>query len=296
MVENTKASGKKRRRDNNPEKSMTVTEHLRELRKRIVIIVLTLIAAVIVCYIFAPELVSYAMARAEGYKFVQTGVADLMAEYIKAALIAGVVISSPVIIWQILKFVGPGLKKNEERRFLAIVIGGVLLFIGGAAFANFVVLPFTLQFFLSLNTVGIEGMYSIKEYVGYIVGLYFAFGVIFELPVVAALLASFGILKPTWMRKGRRIVIVLCAVIGAVITPPDVVSQLMVAVPMYVLYEVSIVVCSVIDKKRRSKLLAEGIDPDEFDQEEKEKRQKSSRWAAAKATVEKRDAEKKKNK
>ena len=129
---------------------------------------------------------------------------------------------------------------------------------------------------------------------GYIVSLLFSFGLIFEIPIVAAILTAFGLLKPQWMRGGRRVVIVLCFVLGAIITPPDIASQVMVAIPMYLLFEVSVLISAAVYQKRRKKLIAQGIDPEENERKEKENRQKSSRWAAAKAAVEKKDSQKSK--
>lgn len=278
----------------NNDKNMSVWEHIRELRTCLVVIAITYVAAVFACYYFAPQFITYAMSLAKGYSFVQTGVSELLAQYIKVSLIAAFVVDSPIIIWQIVKFVGPGLKRSEEAKFLLVLFAGLILFALGAMFAIFVVIPFTLQFFLSLNTIEIGGMYSIKEYVGYIVSLLFSFGLIFEIPIVAAILTAFGLLKPQWMRGGRRVAIVLCFVFGAIITPPDIASQVMVAIPMYLLFEVSVLISAAVYQKRRKKLIAQGIDPEENERKEKENRQKSNRWAAAKAAVEKKDSQKSK--
>ncbi len=273
---------------------MSLTGHLADLRNCLVIIALTFIVLAIICYYFAPDFITYAMSRAEGYSFIQTGVAELMAQYIKVALIAGLVLSSPVIIWQVEKFVGPGLTKSEENKFLAVLIGGLIMFVIGALFANFIVIPFTLQFFLSLNTIGIGGMYSIKEYISYIVTMLFSFGLVFEIPVVVAVLSTLGLMKPQWMKAARRFVIVACVFLGALITPPDITSQILVAIPMYILYEASIVICTLIYNQRIRRMIAQGIDPE--DEEAARRAQKSdSRWALAKAMVEKKDQEKKKS-
>lgn len=288
------ANNTKTRQRVNSDKTMSVWEHVKELRTCLVVIAVTYVAAIFGCYYFAPEFITYAMGLAKGYTFVQTGVSELLAQYIKVSLIAAFVVDSPIIVWQIVKFVGPGLKKSEEAKFLVVLLGGLILFAIGAMFATFVVIPFTLQFFLSLNTIQIGGMYSIKEYVGYIMALLFSFGLIFEIPIVAAVLTAFGLMKPQWMKSGRRIVIVLCFLCGAIITPPDIASQVMVAIPMYLLFEISVVISTVVWKNRCRKLIAQGIDPDENYRQEQEKRAKGSRWAAAKAAVEKTDAQKSK--
>ena len=290
MADKIKKPNAKQRKDSAGR--MSVWGHLKELRTCLVIIAVTYLAASAVCYCFAPVFVSYAMGLAKGYTFVQTAVAELLAQYIVVSLIAGAVVDSPIILWQVVKFVGPGLKRSEEIKFLAVLAGGVLLFAAGTLFAVYVMVPFTLQFFLSLNTIGLRGMYSIREYIGYIVSLLFAFGLIFEIPIASAVLASLGLLKPQWMRSSRRIVLVLCFVLGAVLTPPDIASQIMMAVPMYLLFEASVLICAAVYNSRCKKLLAQGIDPDEEYRQKRAKKSAAGRWMAAKAAVEKRDAEK----
>lgn len=269
---------------------MPLMSHLGELRKCMLVIIITFAAATVVAYVFAPKFVVYTLGMAPDYEFIQTGVAELLGQYVKVALIVGVAAALPVAIWQIDRFLRPGLKKSENNTVLMIMIGGALLFFSGAVFCFLVVIPFTLQFFLSLNTIGIAGLYSVKEYFSYIVSFMVAFGVIFEMPVVAALLTHVGVLSPKTMIKGQRVVFVLCFIIGAVITPPDVVSQIMVSIPMIFLYEGSILLCRVVYGRRKKRLAFEGIDIEEEDKEMKEKRQ--SRWAAAKAKVAAADADK----
>lgn len=283
MAEKTKSQQRK-----DTSKTMSLWGHIRELRICLAVIAVTYVAAACACYCFAPEFITWAISLAQGYTFVQTGVAELLAQYIKVALIAGVVVDAPIIFWQLMRFVGPGLKRSEEIKLLVILFGGVFLFAVGTGFATLIVIPFTLQFFLSLNTIHIGGMYSIKEYISYLVSVLFSFGLIFEIPVVAAVLTAAGLLKPHWMRSARRAVVVICFLVGAVITPPDVASQVLVAVPMYLLFELSVVICSLVYRRRCAKLRAAGLDPEQV--QEQSRGAKHSRWAAAKAAVERRDA------
>ena len=269
---------------------MPISGHLNELRKCILIIIVTFLVTSVAGYFVAPFLVRYTMDLAQHYRFIQTGVAELMALYIKVGLITGIVATLPVTIWQIDRFLRPGLKKSENRAVLLTMIGGSLLFFGAAAFCIWVIIPFTLSFFLKLNTIGLLGLYSIKEYFSYVLSFIVAFGVIFELPVAVALLTRIGALKPKYMIKGQRIIIVVCFILGAIITPPDVVSQVMVALPMILLYEASIIVCKIIYNRRKAHLAAEGIDLD--DTEDKQDKERLTRWQAAKAAVEKADREK----
>lgn len=281
------ADKKKGKQKSNPNKQMTLWGHLGELRTCIFICVGTFFVVTLVSYYFARQLTQIAINRAEGYTFIQTGVAELMGQYIKISVLCGLIVTLPVMAWQLYRFVGPGLTKSESRKFLAVLIGGLGLFAVGCVFAYELMIPFTLQFFKSINTIDIEGLYSIKEYIGYITMMVFAFGLVFEIPVVAALLTWIGLLKPQWMKSSRRVVIVLCMVVGAIITPPDVVSQCMVAVPMMILYEIGIIICSVIYKTKPH-------DDDEDEAKKKPKSEQAERWAAAKRIVDMQEANKKK--
>ena len=267
---------------------MTMAEHLKELRNVIISIAATFMVVMLVGYYYASDFVKMCLDLAEGYTFVQTGPAELLGQYVKMAVILGIVAAVPVAIWQIYRFASPGLKKNESRAFLSVMLAGVLFFLVGAVFCVFIVLPFMLQFFLSLNTIEIEGMYSVKEYMTYMYGVIVAFGIIFEIPVVASLLALTGILKPQVMVSGRRLVIVINFIIGAAITPTDVMSQLLVAIPMCLLYEVSIVFVRIIAKARALRA-PEAVEKTEARQEEI-RAERRTRWERAAAEVESQQA------
>lgn len=284
------AGKKKAKKQKNTGGVMTMTEHLKELRNVIVTIVLTFFVVMLVGYYYAPDFVKMCLDLAEGYSFVQTGPAELLGQYVKMAVILGAVAAIPVAIWQVYRFASPGLKKNESRAFLSVMLAGVAFFLVGAVFCVYIVLPFMLQFFLSLNTIEIEGMYSVKEYMTYMYGVIVAFGVIFEIPVLASLLALTGILKPAIMISGRRLVIVINFIVGAAITPTDVVSQLLVAIPMCLLYEVSIVFVRIIARMRALRNPA-GVEKAESRQEEI-RAERKRRWEQAAAEVEQQDEEK----
>lgn len=279
-----------KRKAQNPGGVMTVTEHLNELKKVLITIVMTFVVVMLVGYYFAARFVRMCLDLAEGYTFVQTGPAELLGQYVKMAIILGIVAAVPVAIWQIYRFASPGLKKNESRVFLAVMVSGVAFFLVGATFCVLIVLPFMLQFFLSLNTIDVQGMYSVKEYMSYLYGVIVAFGIIFEIPVLASLLALFGILKPDIMASGRRAVIVLCFIIGAAITPTDVVSQMLVAIPMWLLYEFSIFLVRIIAGVRARR------NPETVEKEEERQKEirteRKNRWERAAAEVNRQQQEK----
>lgn len=275
------------------DQKMTFTQHLGALKKCIAIILAVFLAAFIGAYMYAPEFTEMVTGINEDYRFIQTDVAEMMTQYIKISFIVALVIDAPIIVWQIHSFVSPGLTKGENAKFLAVMIGGLFCFAVGAVFCYFIVLPFSLKFFLGLNTIeAVEHAIDLKNYISYVVSLLLSFGLIFEMPVVASLLGSIGLIKAKMMASARRIVIVICFVVGAIITPPDVVSQCFVAGPMVLLYELSIHICGAMEKSRNKKLIAQGYDPDEVEEEKKQ----DSRWASAMAQVEMADARKAKEK
>lgn len=284
------AGKKKASKKKNAAGVMTMTEHLKELRNVIVSIAATFLIVMLVGYYYAPDFVKMCLDLAEGYTFVQTGPAELLGQYVMMAVILGIVAAVPVAIWQIFRFASPGLKKNESQAFLSVMMAGVLFFFVGAVFCIYVVLPFTLQFFLSLNTIDVQGMYSVKEYMSYMYGVIVAFGIIFEIPVVASLLALTGILKPGIMVEGRRLVIVINFIIGAAITPTDVMSQLLVAIPMCLLYELSIIFVRIIAKARALRA-PEAVEKTEARQEEI-RAERKTRWERAAAEVEQQEEKK----
>lgn len=277
-----------KRRAQNPGGVMTVTEHLSELKKVLITIVMTFLVVMLVGYYFAARFVKVCLDLADGYTFVQTGPAELLGQYVKMAVILGFVAATPVAIWQIYRFASPGLKENESRVFLSVMISGVMFFLIGAAFCVWIVLPFMLQFFLTLNTIDVQGMYSVKEYMSYLYGVIVAFGIIFEIPVIASLLALLGVLKSDIMVSGRKLVVVLCFVIGAAITPTDVVSQLLVAIPMWLLYELSIVLVRII-AGARARRSPEAVEKEEERQEEI-RAERKSRWERAAAEASRQQA------
>lgn len=265
--------------------SMTLPEHMGELRKCIVTIAIAFFAAMLIGYYMAPTFMSGCLAVAEGYTFVQIGPAELLGQYVLIGVIFGIVVAVPVFIWQAHRFAKPGLKKEEDRVFLGVMLSGVFFFLLGAAFCYFIVIPFMLQFFLSLNTIGIQGMYSVKEYMSYLIGVIVAFGVIFEIPVLASILAFLGLLRAETMKKASKVVIVVCFIVGAAITPTDVLSQFLVAVPMILLYYLSIALVKLISG-RRAKAHPEEAEA-EKKRDEAERAARKSRWERAKAMAEK---------
>lgn len=226
---------------------MPLSEHLRELRNRLFVCLAVLAAATLAGLYFAPRIVGLLMdvGRSYHYRFVYIAPQELLMQYVSTALVVGLCASVPMLGYQTWAFVRPGLRRREKGLFLFAMIFGLACFCGGVYFAFRIMMPFMLYFLSSLSGgSGAEASISVQNYISFLTTVFLVFGVVFELPVVSVLLNRAGLLKVRWMRKGRRVMVVVIFFLAAVITPPDVVSQVMVAVPMLALYELSILLCA----------------------------------------------------
>jgi len=237
------------------ESEMLLTEHLEELRRRLIIVVAAIGVATLGSYYFSEELFRILMAPllaampTEG-GLIFTGLTETFFTYLKISLLAGFFISTPVVIFQIWRFSAPGLYADEKRYVFPFVFFATIFFVGGALFGYFVVFPFGFKFFMGFATDFIRPMPSVREYFSFAVRMLFAFGVVFELPVVTAFLALFGLIRAETLINKRKYAILGAFVIAAILTPPDIASQLMMAGPIIVLYEVSIIVARICGRKR----------------------------------------------
>ena len=168
------------------------------------------------------------------------------------AFVAGVFLASPAIFYQIWAFVSPGLYDEEKRHILPVAFLSAIFFVAGGAFCYFIVFPFAFSFFVSFSTPDIVITPKVSDYLSFVLKLLIAFGLIFEMPIFTLFLARMGIVTAAMMRKGRRYAIVGIFILAAILTPPDVVSQLLMACPMLLLYEASIGVAAVFGKKRKA--------------------------------------------
>lgn len=243
-------------------------DHLIELRTRLLRSVVALLVAFGVAFYFADRIFAFlvqplvkAFGGAEGGRLIYTKLYEAFFVEIKVAMFTAFFFAFPVIANQIWLFVAPGLYKQEKRAFLPFLIATPVLFMMGAALAYYVVMPTVFTFLLSFqtNAAGIpqEALPAMNDYLSFVMNLIFAFGFCFLLPVLLMLLARAGIVNVTQLRAFRRYAIVAAFVIAAVITPPDAVSQLLLALPMIVLYELAIIGIVITDRRAKRRALAE---------------------------------------
>ncbi|MEZ0575355.1 twin-arginine translocase subunit TatC [Halodesulfovibrio aestuarii] len=239
------------------EESMTLLQHLDELRVRLKRISFAIIIGCLACYSFAEKLFDYLVmpmvaVMPDQSSFIYTAPHEAFVTYLKVAALAGFFISSPYIFYQIWAFIAPGLYEEERKYIIPIAFFSAACFIGGGAFAYFIVFPFAFEFFMSFNTGHIQAMLKLNEYLSFSMKLIFAFGLVFEMPLFALFLSRLGIVTAAMMRKARKFAILFSFVLAAILTPPDVVSQLLMAGPLMILYEISIVIAAVFGKRRPS--------------------------------------------
>jgi sec-independent protein translocase protein TatC len=230
------------------EDKMPLLQHLEELRSRLLVCILAIGVGFVVSYIFAEKLFALlmkpwieAMPQGHAATLIYTAPHEAFFVYMKVAFIAGTLLAIPVIIWQIWRFIAPGLYQNEKRYMWPVIFFSSVCFIGGALFGYFVVFPAGFKFFASFASEHITPMVRTSEYLAFANKMLLCFGLAFEMPVFAFFLAKLGILSSDFLRRKRKVAIVLIFIAAALLTPsPDVVSQLLMAGPMLILYEASV--------------------------------------------------------
>ena len=241
---------------------MPFLAHLEELRSCLVRSAIAVGVCFLGTYIFKEELYQglarpLKAAMPPDAKLIYTAPAEAFFTYLKIALLAAIVVACPVIFHQFWRFIAPGLYDHERKAVWPFVLVSSVLFIVGAVFCYMMVFPYAFQFFMSFATDDIVPMLSLKSYLSFSATLLFAFGVIFEMPLVLVFLGRIGVVSAKGLKKNRKYAILIMFVAGAMFTPPDVVTQVMMAVPLIILYEISIWMVVATEKKKAERRAAE---------------------------------------
>lgn len=233
----------------------TFITHLLELRDRLLRAVIAWILIFVCLFPFANDLYSLLAdpllsKLPEGGQMIATEVVTPFFVPIKVAMMTAFLIAMPYILYQIWAFIAPGLYRHEQKVIMPLVAASVVLFLCGMAFAYFLVFPVVFGFIIGIAPQGVAVMTDINKYLDFVLTLFMAFGVTFEVPIVVIALALMGVVDINQFKQGRPYVIVGAFVIGAIFTPPDVISQVMLAVPIWLLYELGVLVAATLVKRK----------------------------------------------
>ncbi|MBR5913250.1 MAG: twin-arginine translocase subunit TatC [Selenomonadaceae bacterium] len=227
--------------------SMPLTSHLEELRSRIIKSLFAIVAGSCISYFFLDEITKFLTAPVGKLYYMQPG--EAFFTYLKIDIVTGFLIALPIIFFHIWQFFLPALTKSERAVLGILVPSSVILFFAGLAFSFFLLMPVALKFFMGFSTDDLQTMFSFQNYFDFVIMFSLPFGFVFELPLVIIVLGKLGVLTSQFLGKYRRIIFFLSFIIGALVTTPDVITQIAVAIPVMMLYEVGYLVVKYVLKK-----------------------------------------------
>ena len=240
--------------DNTTEEKQPVTSHLEELRKRFIYSLIAVGICFLICFTFKEWLfkiltLPLVAILPENSSMIFTSLPEAFFTYLKISLLGSLFLASPFVLYQIWMFISPGLFPSEKKHVFPFVFFSTIFFVGGSLFAYFIVFPFGFKFFVSFATEFIKPMLTLREFLSFSCKLLLAFGIIFELPIFMFFMARIGLVDSKMLSAKRKYAILLTFVIAALLTPPDIVTQIMMAIPVMLLYEISIWVVKLGEKK-----------------------------------------------
>lgn len=232
---------------------VSMLDHLDELRSRLIKCAIFFVLAIVVFYFFAADIYQILIqpladaSAGQERKMIYTSLTEAFFTYLKLAIFAAFFVTFPFLAMQIYLFIGPGLYRHEKNALLPFLIGAPILFLAGAALVYYAVMPLAWEFFLSFeranSALPIKLEAKLDQYLSLVMSLIIGFGVAFQMPIIIILLAKIGVVKIEGLKKNRRFAILLIAIISALLTPPDIISQLLMLISLYALYEFSILGC-----------------------------------------------------
>lgn len=241
------------------ELEMPFLDHLEEMRWHIIKSLISVVSLTIICFFFAENILELFLLSsknlAQPLNLQVLKVQTTFIIYLEIALIFGIVLSLPVIFYQIWSFVAPGLLKNERKYVIPVIIFATISFLVGASFAYLIIVPIALEFFLALAPGGVTNAIALDYYFGFVLRIVIVFGIVFELPVVSLFLTKIGLLTPQFLKKYRRYAIIIIFILAAILTPPDPTTQIMLGIPIVILYEVTIWISYFFYKKKKDQNL-----------------------------------------
>jgi len=232
------------------EEKQPFLSHLEELRRRLISCSIAVGIGFVISYIFKERLFQILISplnanMPEGDRLIFTNLPEMFFAYLKTAFVAGILLVAPYIFYQLWMFIAPGLYQKEKKYIIPFVMFSTILFVGGGLFGYFIVFPLGFRFFLGFANEYVQALPSVKQYFSFSIKLLFAFGIVFELPVVIFFLSKMGLVTVDFLRQKRKYAILLTFVIAAIITPPDVITQCIMAGPLIILYEIGIIIARI---------------------------------------------------
>lgn len=228
-------------------KKNAIILHLEEIRKRILVCLTTLLLTSAIGFRFVEGVRRMLLFPAEEIKLIYTSPAEAFVVNIRVAIFIGIIMAMPMFIAQFLAYILPALYRNEKRVLVPTIFSMLALFIVGVIFSYKIAFPFTIKFFLQFASSDLIPMFTITEYISFAVKFLLSFGIIFQLPLLFVILGLMNVVNPSLLSRTRKYVILILAIIAAVITPPDAISQLMVLLPLWLLYEISILLVKAVE-------------------------------------------------
>ncbi|MCK5036489.1 MAG: twin-arginine translocase subunit TatC [Candidatus Sabulitectum sp.] len=226
-------------------------DHLEEFRKRIFIMIIAVGTLTATAFLFSRYITAY-VTTTSPCELVALAPAEAITAHLRLSVTVGIILASPVLLFQMWRFIAPGLYQTERKSVTGVTIAGTFLFISGAAFAWFIMRKPALLLFQSFETGNIHGAWSVSAYIGFIGSFLLIFGAAFQLPLAVLFLTKTGIIEPKTLGKYRRHIVVGLLIMAAILTPPDPLTQVMLALPLYILFEISLVVARISFRKAKS--------------------------------------------